>query len=80
MGDTNNHEQNIERIKEALGNPDGCEVSCIKNIQNIYIYIIKPQKSLEKVHIGAIKFIYNKTLLFQAFNLCFENCEFKTFS
>ena len=80
MGDTNNHEQNIERIKEALGNPDECEI-IYRLKRNKYLYIIRPQNNQEKLHINMMNNImgsnHSKIHLLQYCNLAFENCVFE---
>ena len=78
MGDTNNHEQNIERIKEALGNPVGCEVTYIEATRT---YAIAPQEGQEEVRISTIASVMhnNESIhLFQAFSFSFQKCVFES--
>ncbi|MDE7173038.1 MAG: hypothetical protein K2N70_01695, partial [Helicobacter sp.] len=78
MGDTNNHEQNIERIKEALGNPVGCKVDYIEATR---IYAIAPQEGQEEVRISVVNDIVrdNSTIhLFQDFSFSFQKCVFES--
>ena len=77
MGDTNNQEINISRIRNALGNPDGCK---IESNETLNIYIIKPEDAQEEVHISVINNVMhnNKLIhLFRAFSLSFQKCVFE---
>ena len=79
MADMNNQdiERNIEIIRNALGNPDGCKVDYIEATRT---YTIAPQEGQEEVHIGTIDDVMrdNKLVhLFQAFSFSFQKCIFE---
>ena len=78
MGDINNQEINIGRIRNALGNPDGCEVTYNGGNDT---YTIKPEDGREEVRISVINNIMhnNKSIhLFQAFSFWFIECVFES--
>ena len=71
MGDNNNRNNDVELIKEAIGNPDGCEIDY--DVEDVKFYTIRPENGQKTLQIkSSIDIIKIKD-----FNLYFENCIFE---
>ena len=79
MADMNNQDiaGNIETIRNALGNPDGCKITYIEATRT---YTIAPQEGQKEVRISVVNDIVhdNSTIhLFEVFSFSFQKCVFE---